>query len=79
MFEKTYLQGSLEGVLEVIQVSRLSWYPYNLKMVVSFLQSSSPREKEKKRDNSHNGFMGTFSYSHSPHIYEYVDFLLNPS
>ena len=27
IYEKTYLQGSLEGVLEVIQVSSLSLYP----------------------------------------------------
>ena len=48
MKEKTYLQGFLEGVLEAIQVSSLKLYPHSLWMVGSPLQSSSPREKEKK-------------------------------
>ena len=48
MYEKTYLQSSLEGVLKAIQVSSVSRYLYGLLMVGYALQSSSLREKEKK-------------------------------
>ena len=56
MYEKTYLQGSLERIFKAIQVFG------------SPLQSSSPREKEKKRDNSHKALMGILSCGFSPPI-----------
>ena len=37
-------------------------------MVGSHLQSSSLREKEKKRENLHKACMGTLSYGHSSSI-----------
>ena len=42
-------------------------------MVESPLQSSSPREKEKKGENSHNACMGTLSCGHSPPIYRHLE------
>ena len=72
MHEKTYLQGFLDGVLEAIQVSSLSQYPHGLRMVGSPLQSSSPREKEKKGENSHKACIGTLSCSRSPPIYRHL-------
>ena len=42
-------------------------------MVGSPLQSSSPREKEKKGENSQNAYMGTFSCGRSPPIYKHFD------
>ena len=62
MNEKTYLHGFLEGVLEAIQVSSLKWYPHGLQMVGSPLQISSPREKEKKGQNSNKACMGTLFF-----------------
>ena len=41
-------------------------------MVVSPLQISLPREKDKKEDNSHKACMGTLSYSRSFPIYRYL-------
>ena len=41
-------------------------------MVGSPLQSSSPREKEKKGENSHKACMGTLSCGHSPPIYGHL-------
>ena len=59
MYEKTYLQGSLEGVLKAIKVSRLSQYSHDFWMLGYPLQSSSLREKDKKGENSHKARMGT--------------------
>ena len=53
MYEKTYLQSFLEGVLEAIQVSILERYSHGFWMVRYPLQRSSPTEKEKKGENSH--------------------------
>ena len=61
MYEKTYLKSFLERVVEVIQVSSLKRYPHGLWMVGSAVQSSLLREIEKKGENSHKAFMGTFS------------------
>ena len=69
MYDKTYLQGSLEGVLEMIQVSSLLRYLHGLWMVGSPFQISSLREKEKKGENFHKACMSTFSCGHSPPIY----------
>ena len=41
-------------------------------MVGSPLQSSLPREKEKKGKNSHKAYMVTFSCGHSPLIYRHL-------
>ena len=46
MYDETYLPGSLERVLEVVQVSNLKTYPHNLQIVGSPLQSSSLRDKK---------------------------------
>ena len=43
-----------------------------LRMVGSPLQSSSPREKEKKGENSHKACKGTLSCGRSPFIYRYL-------
>ena len=48
MYEKIYLQGSFEGVLEAILVSSLKRYLHGLWMVGSLLQSSSLRETKRK-------------------------------
>ena len=69
MYEKTYLQSSLEGVLKAIQVSSVSRYLYGLLMVGYALQSSLLREKEKKWYNSHKACMSISSYDYSPPIY----------
>ena len=66
MYKKTYLKGSLEGVLEAIQVSSLYCHPYSLPLVGSSLESSSPRDKKNKGDNAHKAFMGTLSCGHLP-------------
>ena len=42
-------------------------------MIGSPLQSSSPREKEKKGENSHKACMGTFSCGRSPRIYRHLE------
>ena len=42
-------------------------------MVGSPLQNSSPREKKKKRDNSHKACMVTLSCGHSPPMYRNFD------
>ena len=72
MYEKTYLQGFLEGVLEAIQLSSFYWYAHGLRMVGSPLQSSSPREKEKKGHNTHKAYMGTLICGRSPPIYRHL-------
>ena len=72
MYEKIYLHDSLEGVLQAIQVYSLQRYPHNLQMIASPLQSSSPREKEKKGENSHKACMGTFSFDYSFPIYRHL-------
>ena len=41
-------------------------------MVGSPHQSSSPREKEKKGENSHKACMDTLSCGHSPSIYRHL-------
>ena len=41
-------------------------------MVGSHLQSSLPREKEKKRENSHKACMGFFSCGRFPPIYRHL-------
>ena len=41
-------------------------------MIGSPLQSSSPREKEKKGENSHKACMGPLSCGHSPPIYRHL-------
>ena len=69
---KKYLHGSLDGVLEGIQVSSLLRYPHNLWMIGSPLQSSSLREEKKKRDNSLKPCRGTLSCGRSRFIYRYL-------
>ena len=49
-------------VLEAIEVSSLYRNLHDLRMVGSLFQSSSPREKEKKREHSHKASMGTLSF-----------------
>ena len=71
MYEKTYLHDSLEGVLKVILVSSLYEYSHNLWMVGFPLQSSSPREKDKKEENSHKTCTSTLSCDHSLPIYRH--------
>ena len=61
MYEKPYLQGFLEGVLEAIQVFSLYWYPHNLWMVGSPPQSSSREKKEEMREFS----QGLHGHSHN--------------
>ena len=72
MYEKTYLSGFLEVVLEAIQEFSVLQYLYSLQMVGSPLQSFSLREKDDKRENSHKAFMGTFSCGHFPLIYRHL-------
>ena len=71
-YEKTHLQDVFERLLKSIQVSSLYQYPHDFQMVGSLLQRSSPREKEKKRENSHKACMGTLSCGHPPHIYRHL-------
>ena len=72
MNKKTYLYGSLEGILEAIQVSSLYRYPYDFLMIGSPLQSSSPRKKEKKGENSHKACIDSFNCGHSLPIYKHL-------
>ena len=66
-----YLQGPLQRVLKVVQVSKLKWIPHNRGMVGPPLQCSSPREKKKKGENSHNSCMCTLSCGRSLFIYRH--------
>ena len=72
MNEKIYLHDYLKGVLEAIQVCSLYQYSHGFRMVGSPLQNSSPREKEKKVENSHQAYMGTLSCGHSLPIYKHL-------
>ena len=72
IYEKTYSQGSIEEVLEAIQVSSFKGYPENLFMVRSPLQSSSLREKENKEVDSHKAYISTFSCGCSSLIYRHL-------
>ena len=75
MNEKTYLKE----FSKLVQVSSFYQYSHGLRMVRSLLQSSSPREKEKKGENSHKTRMTTLSCGRSPSIYRHFDGERDPS
>ena len=53
------------------QMSTLQHYPQDHRIVEPPLQCSLLREKEKKRESSHNACMGTLSCGHLYLIYRY--------
>ena len=71
LFKTSKAVEHIESNIQSIEAPRID-DPIIYYVLESILKSSSPREKEKKGENSHKACIGTLSCSHSPSIYRHL-------